>query len=350
MNVQQANFEDLLAAYYGGTKARTAARMLLGLIRREDHLRLANLLRDYRRRSVWSEQAIADRAAVDQLMICYSVVEIASLTGMVPDLRDTAFGKESGRILEHKQVRRYYEEFYPTRMPQLFRHRLAGNGTAQTRQPVESVSAAFMAFLELDRRFMENLEDETLLRMLDSFKIDGYWFKDVVAIIKKPKVFIEHLMCAPAKRDARSWALQEFSIFMQFCFDLHELLGRLDKQPVLQSAIWNHYSYWFEIIGDELHEQLGTALDKFLSWKPPPGKRDAGRKIQKYVLEARSVLKNLTSRKYTSPVKALLPPNSEATETLRARAMTARQSARTKLSKKKSKILKGIKTVPVLIR
>jgi hypothetical protein len=307
MNIQRANCEDLLTAYYHGTRAHVAAKHLRRLIGRNQHLALATLLRDHRERGrgIDLPREINMRAATDRLMNCYSVMEIASEAGAIPDLRRTDFGKEARLILEDRRVRRYYEEFYPTRLPKLFRHRLtAPRGTVAA--PVNRKAVAiFMEFADLDRRFMENLEDEVLLRMLDSFRIDGYWFSDVVQIIGKPKVFIEHLLCDPAERDARSWALQEFSIFMQFCFDLHKLLSRTADHPVLQSMIWNHYSYWFDIIGAALREQLGDALAKFLDWAPPAKDRQASETIQTYVHQARDVLKILTSQKYAGPIERL---------------------------------------------
>lgn len=67
-----------------------------------------------------------------------------------------------------------------------------------------------------------------------------------------------------------------------------------------------HYSYWFNIIGDELREQLGEALSQFLEWKPEGDDIDAARGAQAYVLEARSVLEILTSRRFAEPMDAAL--------------------------------------------
>jgi hypothetical protein len=93
---------------------------------------------------------------------------------------------------------------------------------------------------------------------------------------------------------------------MQFCFDLQRLLTLAEPQPLLQSAMWNHYSYWFDIIGEELSEQLGDALSQFLAWKPEGNDMDAAEAVQTYVAEARSVLETLTSRRFAEPVDMLL--------------------------------------------
>lgn len=92
MNLQQANFEDLLATYYHSTAANEAAEYFHDLIQSEQHLQLATLLRDYRERAITVQKEIRYRAATDQLMICCSVMEIASLNGFVPELQQTNFG------------------------------------------------------------------------------------------------------------------------------------------------------------------------------------------------------------------------------------------------------------------
>ena len=306
VNLQWANFEDLLASYYHRTAAHEAAEHLGDLIRGHQPLQVATLLRDYRDRAITSPNEIRLRAATDRLMTCCSVMEIASLTDFVPDLRQTAFATEILPILENKHVRRYYEEFYPTKLPRLFRCRLTGANSSIDHLDDTASSGSVMAFLDLDRRFMEKLDDGYLLRMLDSFTIQGYWFSDVVEIIDKPQEFINHLLLAPKERDARSQALTEFSLFMQFCFDLRELLSQLESQPLPQSAIWNHYSYWFDIIGEKLRDQLGDALSRFLEWKPVGEDKDAAKAVQTYVSDARAVLTVLTSRKFAGPVDDLL--------------------------------------------
>jgi hypothetical protein len=306
VNLLWANFEDLLSTYYYRTAAHEAAEHLADLIRGEQHLQLATLLRDYRERAITSPKEIDLRAATDRLMNCCSVMEIASLTGFVPDLRQTTFASETRSILENNHVRRYYEEFYPTKLPQLFRCRLTGTNRSREILDHASSTGSVMAFLDLDRRFMEKLDDGYLLRMLDSFRIQGYWFSDVVEIIGKPEKFINHLLLAPKERDARSQALTEFSLFMQFCFDLRELLSKLESQRLIQSAMWNHYSYWFDIMGDNLRDQLGDALSRFLEWKPMGGDKDAAKAIQTYVHDARAVLEDLTSPKFAGAVDDLL--------------------------------------------
>src|SRR5579863_8549231 len=284
MNLHTANFEDILAAYYNGTQAEAAARHLIPLIRDKNRLKLSGLLRNHRTKSVFSPQQIKLRAGFDQLLICCSAMEIASLAGFILDVQHTEFGATILEILDDKLIRRYYESYYPTKLPQLFCCRLAGIHTFVG--PEANGSAAnVLAFLDLDRRFMEQLEDGYFLRLLDAFTIDGYAFRDLVALVHKPDQFISRLLASKKEDNPLSKALKEFSLFMQFCFDLRQLLSATPS-PILRSAIWNHYGYWFDIIGDKLKDQLGTALLQFLDWTSTVDDWNAGKAVQGYVAEA----------------------------------------------------------------
>jgi hypothetical protein len=305
VNLRYANFEDLLTIYYDGTLAHKAAETLGDFVRRKQHLQLSALLRNHQIRPVYSRREISLRAATDQLLGCCSIMEIASLMSFVPELRQTEFGIQMLPILEDTHVRRYCEEFYPIKLPQLFRHRLAGTNRVGEEADSAGSVGSIMAFLELDRRFMANLDDSYLLLMLDSFSIKSYRFADVVTAIGKPDEFISALLLAPQKRDVLSQTLNEFSLFMRFCFDLLQLLT-LTKSLLLQSAIWNYYSYWFDIIGDELNEKLGEALSQFLQWKPARNDIKAAQEVQTYVAGAFAALETLTSRRFAEPVDNVL--------------------------------------------
>jgi hypothetical protein len=189
-------------------------------------------------------------------------------------------------ILTDPCVRNYYEEYYPTKLPELLRHRLTG----YSNKILSDSTKEIMAFLELDARFAETLEDSTLLRLLDSFTIGGYRFSDITQIMADPDRFASTIWVAPEKRNVPSRALNELSLFMQFCFDLNHLLNRTSNS-LLRSAIWNQYSYWFAIIGPGLRDDLGQALDRFAAWKPTSDSNgEATKAVQSYVSAARVVL------------------------------------------------------------
>lgn len=305
MNLQEANLQDLLAVYYKGTRAEEAAAHLRADIELHRQLELANLLRDYRERAITSPDEIRLRAAVDELLICYDVLEITALAGFVAPPDGSEFWKQTHIVLTNEHVQRYYAMLYPLKLPRLLRYRIQRLHT-RVEGGTPALASFVMQFLALDRRFMATLNDGCLLRMLDSFRIGGYWFSDVVGLIGKPKEFIRRILLPPEGREVPDVALHEFSLFLEFSFDLHRLLGRLADYPLLQSEAWNHYSYWFGIIGEQLKKQLGDALRQFLAWKPDDENQTGAKEIQDYVAEAQHVLDVLTSPAYAVPVDDLL--------------------------------------------
>ena len=108
MNLLEANAEDLSAFYYRGTRAEEAAAYLRTEIELQHHVQLADLLRDYRERSVASAREISLRAAVDDLLIYYDVLEIATLSAFILPPGQSKFWNETQIILENKHVQNYY--------------------------------------------------------------------------------------------------------------------------------------------------------------------------------------------------------------------------------------------------
>jgi hypothetical protein len=107
VNVHEANFQDLMGAYYRGTRAREAAAYLRTEIEAHHFLQLANLLRDYRERPIYSVDEVKTRAAVDDLMICYDVLEVAALEAFILPPDRSSFWEETQLILDNRQVRDY---------------------------------------------------------------------------------------------------------------------------------------------------------------------------------------------------------------------------------------------------
>jgi len=297
VSLAEANFQDIVAAYYESTGAARAARYLQDEIDLKHTGQLAVLLRDYREREVDSPTEIELRADVDDLMICCDILEIAIAAGFIGMPNGTHFWVTTNDILENPQVQQYYMKFYPLKLPQLLRFRLRGLYEQVADDP-NALVRPVMQFLAMDKRFMKTLNDGYLLRMLDAFEIKGIkdWdFEDIVKIVGQPEEFVRRILLPPEKRDIPDQALHEFSLFLQFSFELHALLNELNEFPLIRSEMWSHYGYWFEIIGDEVKDQLGIALSQFLNWTPGSNTPKAAGEIQGYVRKAQDVLAALTS-------------------------------------------------------
>lgn len=309
MNIKQANYEELIATYYEESDAKSVVVELAKLIDEGDENKINWLLRDYHVAAVVDKSEILFRRRADKFMKCCSVIEVAALADFIPDVATSEFAGEIKDVLLHQSVKPYYTEFYPEYLPQELSKRM--EGVYNITEDISDAEAyrIMLSFLELDQHFEENLANGYLLRLLDSFTItkkrrstgvkETVRFKDLVALMHSPQKFIDSLFMDVRKQGVLEKAVNEFSLFIQFCFDLTDLLKLCDNYPLIQRAIWSCYSYWFGILGEKLEAKLGKALDGFLSWVPPGDLEinadEAIADIQKYVGEARSVLVGLVS-------------------------------------------------------
>lgn len=300
MNLQEANLQNLLETRF----THDAEERLLKAIDTGDDRFLARMLRDYRQNAVSDPAEIRFRAAVDRFLSFCGVLEIAAMSGFIALPSDLTLKARFETILENAHLRQYYEDFYPTPLPQLLRLRLEG-----TNLTVRNVSPSVtLAFIQLDNEFSEHLEDSVLLRMLDGFAVGGIRFPQVIDLIKDPTRFMDAILVAPKERDIPGRALQDFSALMQFCFDLDALLSQRIDDELFRSAVWYQYGYWFKILGTEFRVTLGNAVRKFLTWdiKALGGDQAAASAVQRYVQDATGVLETLTSQELAEPIDSLL--------------------------------------------
>lgn len=225
MNLQEANFEDILSFYYENTDAREAAKELLGAIYGGNHAWLERTLRYHGERRVSDLTEIAFRNGVDDLMDCFGVLEIGATAGFVSvDSGPRGFRTDALRLLQNEHVRKYYASNYPERLPQMFLLRLEGrNGHVED----AAATPLCLSFFSLDHTFVQNHRAGYLLMLLDDFTVDGYRFEDMIGLLERPDQFVESLF--RVRKTALDYAVQELSLFFDFCFNLKELLEAAEK-------------------------------------------------------------------------------------------------------------------------
>jgi hypothetical protein len=294
LNIQKPNLEDLISFYFRGKRVVEALGHIQGLILSGKKNEVTTLLRNHRFHPVKSKSERYLRAGMDDFLLGCDVLEIAILTGFIGPPDQTKFWNPFRTILGNKEVRPYFEEYYPVKLPQLLALRLESKLNFVEEDKDNRLSSFMLRFLALDRGFMENLNGRYLLRLLDSFKIQGYRFSAVSNLISQPDLFVERILIPPESREVPDIALQELLQFFQFAESLEGLLLNAEGSPLVCAEAWSHYSYWFDKIGDKLNKQLGSALDKFLNWEPIGKKPEAKADIQRYVRNAKVTILHLT--------------------------------------------------------
>ena len=100
-------------------------------------------------RSHWikqpTEEEIRDRDAVDLIIDYYSILEVASAAGCVPDPLPEDLRVSALKRLTRPAVRRYYTNYYPLLLPKFFVQRLIGG----RRIPTSDSYPGFARFLHV---------------------------------------------------------------------------------------------------------------------------------------------------------------------------------------------------------
>src|SRR5262249_41493301 len=94
---------------------------------------------------------------------------------------------------------------------------------------------------------------------------------------------------------------------LDFCLRFDALLRRTADLPLLQSAMWHFFAYWFDELGEEVGEDMGKAAAGFLKWSPQEGvdPRKAREEVERFVKRVNATMRRLTSGKYGQALENL---------------------------------------------
>jgi hypothetical protein len=255
MDLKQTNLEQLCHDYFDLAPARAGADVISSL---SDDVLEKTLA------SHWlMEPAARDverRDAVDYFLGFTSILEVGSLAGCLPeDMVSSARAQIWFELLNRAPVKRYYVNFYPLALPQLFRSRLASKSQESAVEKFEE----FARFLELsDRRANDSVE--TFLWMVDDgVTRDGFSLRDVLATFADRQGFVSAMAQHPDERTGMHLGLQGLLEFMAFSRDLERLLEDCEAHPILQSAFWHHHGYWYRQMGPSLVGIIGAVIERY---------------------------------------------------------------------------------------
>ncbi|HEV2805696.1 MAG TPA: hypothetical protein VGW57_12285 [Chthoniobacterales bacterium] len=295
MNRQEANFQDLLTSYYERTPAFAAAK----------HIDSEGHTWEYTAPQTEFDSPFETRSnAVKEiasgardLFRCYSVLEIAALAGFIREIDKSAFGREVRVILESAFAATYLAEWLDLPLIRLLKARL--NGVDIT-LPEESddITDCVMAFLDLDRRYRLARGDAHFA--LVSARFSNYApnpLRHLLKVCEDPKAFAEQLLCPLEEREKGGEELHGLSWLFEFCFELEELLNRLEGVPILQAAIWGHYQRWLGHKETTFRGHASLIHGLFESWSATLGE-EAAQEITSYTSRSWRAVEAVTSDEY----------------------------------------------------
>jgi hypothetical protein len=297
MSQQQANFADLLVSYYERTRAAAAARNIYHEGRTWKYSPLgtefAFSVRD------WPGEVKEIASGVDDLFVCYSVVEVASLAGFICEPDESTFWQDMGVVLESAFAADYLSGWLNLPLIRLLRSRLNGVKIA-LRDESDEITDSIMAFLDLDRRYRLAEGDAAFALMSAGLSRHGpQALTDLVNVCEDPQMFTDQLLSPPDERDKAGRDLHALSWLFGFCFELNELVDRLSRIPLLQAAVWSRYQYWLGNKALQFRNNVCLIHGLLESWLDT-GKvsAEAGKEIENYTDRSWQVINALTSEQY----------------------------------------------------
>lgn len=299
-DIQSINLANLRNEYFVDKAPQRAIAILK---QAEQAKKLATLLRDHRKDDVDDQQEISKRDEVDELLSYYSILEIGAIAGFVPPQPTREDSETAKWVLNNKHVRRFYEEFYPLRLPVLHRYRLAGKW-GHTEECARA-GELFVGFLQANA-VIENDDDVTMfLALLDDYVVDEYGEDDLIEALDNLPAMIKRLAASNSDQDALSSALSGMMKFFQFCPTLLRVLDAASELPILRAAMWHYHAYWFT----ELQDGLGRSLSRFQRGAlsaTQSAKHDEVEHLKAHLQELVTCVDQLCDKKIGRPIKTAI--------------------------------------------
>src|SRR5579884_1856055 len=115
-------------------------------------------------------------------------------------------------------------------------------------------------------------------------------------------------MQPPKGRSALNLSVCGLQQFVTFCIELDDLLRRTAPYPLLQSAQWHYFGYWFECIREKIGRWLNLVMERVRHWSPREEderrRQQAKQAIDTFLTQVMEALQRLLSPTYGEALRA----------------------------------------------
>lgn len=246
---QELNLRSLIAKYCKKGQAAKARRNLIKAIEEGRNGYLKKILRSNEEDAIDDSDEIEFRDNVDQLIKFYSILELAILTGYVSQPLPEPLQQEIIKILGNKHVAAYYEQFYPDLLPQLLYEAIDAR---KMQEPIGD-SSDFIKLLIVNGMIDNNVTN--FLWLLDSGSFGDYdldEFKKTLTNVDEIQSILEGDADFKTEQEV-FWGLLGYLNYIEH-FD--QLLKKVSKNSLMESAFWHFQGYWFERINKGVKRSL----------------------------------------------------------------------------------------------
>lgn len=280
--------------------SQPACERAVGRVKELDDEKLRWLLRHHGEAPVAGGE-VEDRDDQDRLLGAYGELVVALIADYIPPKLDEKVTGEVLEVLRRPPVIAYYEQHYRILMPSLLRLHCEGAILLPRETEREEAWKRFEWFRGFAQRFRADRDLESFLWLLDAGIYSGYDLRAFLKFLEKPDEALAGVWRHPENRSPLDSLVAGMIRFFEFCLDLAEELRRAGKTPLLGSAIWFYYSYWFREFSHDVGPESKKLLAIMRGWaaKLPAHEKQAAKRTDE---DVRRALEELTGSRYSDPL------------------------------------------------
>lgn len=248
--------EALRSQYLERTNAPAAATLLRSL-KTDTALKkvfdLPHLLRHHSQELITEPIEVFLRDAFDDLVDYYTLLEVAASAGVIPTPIPASIAEPAKFELSYAAFRQYYTSNYVVALMPAFHERLTSE-VGFIQRGGTRVQELYFEFLMIRSRLVNHPNIDTFMWFLEDGYEDGEGLPALIALVKNKARFERHWSLSRKSLTGSGKALDGFTHFLVFAFELDRFLLRMKRYPALREKMWLYYSYWFKATRTRLME------------------------------------------------------------------------------------------------
>ena len=258
MENKEINLEVITQQFRNKGEALKGFKNLNQLISNDEVEKLKILLRNHKKKPIETQTEILKRDSIDFLIDYYSILEIASIADYIPKSIPIKIKNEANYILNNKFIKKYFSKYYPLLLPQVFICEINLKERKTHNSFQISAYSSFERFLILRQFIKQDKDIDQFLWFLDDGWTDNYSIRDFWNILNNQERIRYKL--GRSNNHPLNKALWGFIKYIEFLSEYATLIRDTKDNPLLQSAIWHHQSYWFKNMKSELGDIIKIGI------------------------------------------------------------------------------------------
>lgn len=227
---------------------------------------LATLLRFHGDEAINLTEELYFRDDMDFFIGYYAIVTAALLTGYVSAPAPAELVAEGMALLGNEHVARYYTEYYPLILPQVFKTAVLSPAATGKDPAQQELDRQFELLLLLLRSRMKDEDIDSFLFLLDdgAFRVGNLGWVDIARLwdLIGDNRELQKIREEPVKYQQVLSLISGFSKFINYLNEYAALLKRASYNPLWHAVAWELEGYWFTRLKTKSGDTLKQGLQR----------------------------------------------------------------------------------------